>query len=222
MLGFARILGVVAVVAGILPVVLGTIRFRARTHAEISMWMWVSMIAVLNVVTVALTLLGFRTAHWINATIPLLLVTGLRALRCQADSERARRLSSIVAACYVALWAWQQTSPRPAFAYILGPSAWFLLSVAAAGTIIARLHRIEAGGLHDFGVVSGLAVLVTYAPLATLEAVSAGIVSTSPRLVLLLWTSRIGLAILGSLLFALAFLWTIPCRSLYGSSSSVR
>jgi hypothetical protein len=181
---------------------------------------WISLVAALNITTVVLSTSGYRTVEWVNWTIPALVVLCMYALGQLMRSKAGGIFCALGTAGYALLWAWHQTLPRPEYAYILGPAAWALLSLGAAGLIVIRLRSRELRSFRDFGMLTGMGVLVTYAPLATLEAVSVGLAQTNPDLVMLLWTIRIGLMILGSLLFTLAFLWTLPPRSVSGYSAS--
>lgn len=220
MLAFARILGSAAAVISAVPLIVGVVRPRGRAWPEMALLGWIALMALLNVTTVVMSMSGRETIEFVNWALPWFLLAGMYALGSLLQSKTLRRGYHLSGIGFVALWIWQQTQPRTDYAYILGPSAWALLSLGAAGLMMTRFRSRELGSFRDFGVLIGLGVLVTYAPLATLEALSTGLAAINPELVMLLWTVRIGLMILGSLLFTLAFLWTLPPHSVSGSSAS--
>lgn len=66
--------------------------------------------------------------------------------------------------------------------------------------------------------MTGLAILLLYAPGAALEPVSAALYASHKNLTIALWVGRACLQLVAYLLFTLVFYWTLPPRSSPGSS----
>lgn len=209
--------------ASALPVAVGSIRIAARAAAFQYLWFWMVFGFALNFAMMGLADSGLRTATITQLTYPVFAGLGLLTVSRLSDARFVRRWCLVGGIGYFIFWGWRFLNREASadFSLYTGPVLWMLLTLAAAATIGSRMSRSPSHLFRDPVLIAGLAILVSYAPGAALEPVSAALYDSHRELTLALWIGRTWLVIFGYLLFSLAFLWTIPHRSSHGSLSSV-
>lgn len=188
-------IGTVAVGASLLPVLLGL----GKKPSPV--WVWLTVLAVQNVLLRYLSWQGQPTWHVTWWAYPLTLWLGLRALRTLPGMPQR-------------IW--------PMWGLFLG--VWLVAPftgdrVEDYSVFVAPFHALTLAGMAGIGIVKAtepevpwpsLAIAVgtflTYGPFLIVWPLSAYLTATNPEWVLPLWEARAGLLIVGSLLFAVA-LW---------------
>ncbi len=212
----------VGLFASALPVVVGLIRITARTPAFQYLWFWMVFGFALNFAMMGLADSGLRTATITQLTYPVFAGLGLLTVSRLFDARVVRRWCLVGGIGYFIFWGWRFLNREASadFSLYTGPVLWMMLTIAASATIGSRLSRAPSHILRDPVLIAGLAILVSYAPGAAIEPVSAALYNSHRELTLALWIGRTWLVIFGYLLFSLAFYWTIPHRCSLGSLSS--
>lgn len=198
------------------------VRLRCRARPFVVLWCWLAFGLVLNATMVHLASEGRRTAMLMQVTLPIFASLGFLTTGLLTSKRGIRVWCLIGATSYLVFWSWRflQREADSDFSLYTGPVLWVLLTITAATVIWARMSDAPPQPLRDPVLVTGLAVLVSYAPVAALEPVSALLFATDPDLTFVLWIARSCVLIVGSLLFTLAFAWTLPPRLSPGSPSS--
>lgn len=137
-------------------------------------------------------------------------------------SERSRRLLYLALAAFLGLWIWRGFAGDflLAFSQFTQPAYYLLLTVASAVLLLERIGASVAAPFRDFGLLLGLATIVTYAPTVAITALSQMLWQENEALVRLLWIPRQLLLLVGLVFYSLAFAWNVPSRSSSGSSAS--
>lgn len=218
-----RVVATTGVIASILPVAVGIFRFRPRARELKVLWVWVALGVVSNL---AMTVTGSRAVQ--NSGIAqvgylVLGMLGLYAILAFIPSSDLRRWVYGGMALYVPIWVWRVAAGEAAepFSRVAGPVLWVLLTCASALLVGSRLEKSTEFPHRDPGILTGIAMMVSYAPAAALEPVSFELYRHDPILTTWLYVARGVLLVIGAALFTLVFLWTTPPRSSSGSSSSV-
>ena len=211
------------VIYSVLPVVLGGIRFRVLSPAFRMLWGWLLFGLMVSTSMWVSGARGQKTGMIMQLTFPVFATLGLRAIGMLSDSATVRRWCSITTVGYLVFWGWRflQHEAKHDYSLFTGPVLWVILTVASAALIRVRLAASPPNAFRDPVLVSAIAVLVSYAPLAALEPVSAALNGKHPDLIMVLWFGKSVLMIGATTLFSLVYLWTLPPRSSPGFSSSV-
>lgn len=211
------------VVISALPVLIGLGGFRTRPPGFRILWGWLALGLAVNTAMWVASSQAVKTNMLTQLTFPLYATLGLASIGMLSGSALFRRWCSITAIGYLLFWGYRFLHDEAAndFSLYTGPVLWMILTVAAAALIRVRLLESPPSFLRDPVSVSALAVLVSFAPAAAIEPVSAAIYMTHPDLTLALWLVRTLLLGAGYLLFTMVFYWTLPPRSSPGFSSSV-
>lgn len=193
------------------PVAIGYGRHTRWNLGIRRLWFWLTCAAVLNVVTLALSFSGIRTARMTQFAYPTFGLLGLLAFATLDGRRAVRRGVAAAAGLYLACWGWWaiQGEFASGFSTWSGPVLWLLLSAVAVALLLQRMQAELDEPLRDPAVLAALGVLIAYAPAVALEPVSMVIYRTHPNVVATLYTFRAVLDGLGSILFTLALLWTL-------------
>jgi hypothetical protein len=220
---FARALGLVATLLGIVPVLLGALRFGARERAYQLAWAWFMVMGGCGLAMLWVVYNGGRTTELQHISLPIILAMGLFAFGASTQRRGLRLVYLFLGIGFVVLWSVSRISNeyRGDFNAFIGPVYALILTLAAAIMMADRLRVSAMPPLRDPVVILGVGTLATFAPSAAIEPVSAAIYGSHPVLTQALWIGRMGFVVVGSVLFTLVMLWTTPPRSSSGSSSSV-
>lgn len=213
----------IAVLLSALPVIVGLIGLRSRPPAFRALWGWLAFGLLLNILMWRLADQGQRTALLTQLSLPVFASLGMYAGSTCTASITLRRWCLLATISYVLFWGWRfmHAEATGDFSLYTSPVLWMILTITAAWIIAVRLAESPANPLRDPILIAAMAILVSYAPAAALEPVSAALYASHRDLTLVLWIGKTWLLITGYLLFSLAYLWTLPPRSSPGSSSSV-
>lgn len=205
-----------------LPLLIGIVGFGGRSPGYRLLWGWLGVGFATNLILMQMGSHGQRTALVLQVAYPVLAVMGMLAVAELTTSRLLRRSCQAAAMGYLLFWGWRFLNFEAAgdFSVYSGPVLWMMLSAAATAATWVRLTESPVAPLRDPAVITAMAILVSFAPGAALEAVSAALFSSHRELTLALWIGKTWLMILGSLLFTLAFLWTLPSHPSRGSTSS--
>ncbi|MDX2262274.1 MAG: hypothetical protein SFU84_11315 [Gemmatimonadales bacterium] len=203
--------------------VVGLFGFRSRPLAFRALWGWLAFGLVLNVFMWRMAGHGQRTALVTQLSLPIFATLGLYAASRLTTSRRAIRWCLLATISYVLFWGWRfmHAEATGDFSVYTSPVLWMILTITAVWIIAVRLADSPANPLRDPILIAAMAILVSYAPAAALEPVSAALYASHRDLTLVLWIGKTWLLIVGYFLFTLALLWTLPPRSSPGFSSSV-
>lgn len=220
---FGKATAQAGVIYSILPVILGGIRFRVLSPAFRMLWGWLLFGFMVSISMWVSGSHGQKTAMITQLTFPVFATLGLRTIGMLSESPAVRRWCNIATVGYLLFWGWRFLHDEAKHDYSLftGPVLWVILTVASATLIRVRLSASPPNVFRDPGLVTAIAVLVSYAPLAALEPVSAALDGKHPDLVLMLWFGKAVLMMVATTLFTLVYLWTLPPRSSPGFLSSV-
>ncbi len=211
------------VVLSVLPVVLGGIRFRALSPAFRMLWGWLLFGLMVSIGMWVSGALGQKTAMITQLSFPVFATLGLRTIGMLSDSSAVRRWCTLTTVGYLLFWGWRflHQEAKNDYSLFTGPVLWVILTVASATLIRVRLAASSPNLFRDPVLISAIAVLVSYAPLAALEPVSAALGEKHLQLTMALWVGKTVLVLFATILFTMVFYWTLPPRSSPGSSSSV-
>lgn len=211
-----------AAVVTALPVVLGLRGLSARSPGFRWLWIWLAFGFVLNIFMWVMGSQNQRTTVLVQLTYPIFAILGLASIAVLAGSRRVAGWCALGVAAYLPFWLWRllQREADSDFSVYTGPVLWMMLTLGAIALIVARLREATASPLRDPVVIVGFAVLVSYAPGAALEPLSDMLWASHHDLTYVLWIARSCLVTIGSLLFTLAFAWTLPPRLSPGSPLS--
>ena len=205
-----------------LPLLIGIVGFGGRSPGYRLLWGWLGVGFATNLIMMQMGGQGQRTALVLQVAYPVLAVMGMLAVAELTASRLLRKACHTAGMGYLVFWGWRLLHLEAAgdFSVYSGPVLWVMLSAAATAAIWVRLAGSPAAPLRDPTVIAALAILISFAPGAALEAVSASLYSSHRDFTVALWIGKSWLMILGSILFTLAFLWTLPSRPSRGSTSS--
>jgi hypothetical protein len=214
--------GQVAVVASSFPVLAGLLHWAGRDRGFRWLWIWLAFGFVLNIVMWVMGAQSQRTTVLVQLTYPIFAILGLGSIAVLAGSRPVAGWCALGVAAYLPFWLWRlvQREADGNFSVYTGPVLWMMLTLGAIALIVARLRESAASPLRDPVVIVGFAVLISYAPGAALEPLSDMLYASHRDLTFVLWIARSCLVTIGSLLFTLAFAWTLPPRLSPGSPSS--
>lgn len=218
-----RVVASAGVIASIIPVAVGVFRFRPRLRELKILWAWLGLGVVSNF---AMTISGVRAVQNSGIAQVGYLVLGLLGLYAIGELVPAvdlRRWVYLAMALYAPIWVWRHAAGEATepFSRVAGPVLWVLLTCAAALLVGSRLRHVNVVPHRDPGILTGFAMMVSYAPSAALEPVSFELYGRDPELTTWLYVARGVLLVIGAVLFTLVFMWTTPPRFSSGSSSSV-
>ena len=220
---FGKATAQAAVICSALPVILGGIRFRALSPAFRMLWSWLLFGLMVSISMWVSGARGQKTAMITQLSFPVFATLGLRTIGMLSDSSSVRRWCTLTTVGYLLFWGWRFLHQEAKHDYSLftGPVLWVILTVASATLIRVRLAASPPNLFRDPVLISAIAVLISYAPLAALEPVSAALGKEHLQLTMALWVGKTVLVIFATILFTLVYTWTLPPRSSPGSSSSV-
>lgn len=204
-------LSYLVIAAELAPLVVGLPGFSRRTRAERATLHWLLFGAALNIGFVYLSSRGLHTARLAYLSFPLFGFLALRAMTLSITNPITRRVLWLGFLAYLIPWALANRI-EPVYNSTSGPLLWLLLTIAAVTVILSRFLGGTNTPLRDFGFLIGLGMLVSYAPQAGLEPLTAQRFVQDPELTLGFWVARQLLLIAGAALFTLGFLWTRPTQ----------
>ena len=213
----------VLVFGSVLPVLVGGWGLLRRPAVQRAAWAWMAVSMGSNLYMRALRNHGTPNNILTEFSLGLKALLIIYVIGELLRSERSRRLLYLALGTFLCLWIWRgfEGDYRLAFSPFTQPTYYLLLTVAAGILVLERLGEVTTAPFRDFGLLLGLATIVTYAPSVAITTLSQVLWQDNPSLVRSLWIPRQGLVIVGLVFYSLAFAWTIPSRSSSGSSSSV-
>jgi hypothetical protein len=204
------------------PVLVGA-RGLAR-RATGAKWLWAFLLlSALQNVAMYLTMRSGNANQWLSQLLyPVQCILVLTALGLLAGHPTVRRVFRWGIGGFLAWWAFWAVGGelRADFGVYNSPALTLVICAAAATTILIRLRAMPERPLRDIGVLSGIALLVMYAAGAALAPVADVLFESHGDLTLLFFGVRAILDTIGSIIFALALLWTTPQLGSSGSSAS--
>lgn len=218
-----HIASVAATTASVLPVLMGLIGPRARAPGIRALWMWMIFGLMVNMIMWRMSSQNTKTGMLTQLTFPVFAALGLHAIGMLTTSRTLRRWCNMTTVGYILFWGWRFLHDEAAkdFSPFTGPVLWIILTLASAALVRARLAESPDQLLRDPVLITGLAVLLMYAPGAALEPASLALFKAYPGLTNILWMVRAALQVVAYFLLTMVFFWTLPPRSSPGLSSSV-
>lgn len=214
-----RTFAAVASWGSLIPVAVGAFRGAWRPHAERAALMWMTVSLTMNLWMMLAVFQGMMNAVVAEFGHGLYAVTGLFAISELIDTSRSRTWIYSGVAIYLCWWVWRvvQGDHALAFAPYTGPALYLGLTISAIWLILARLKAMETLRIRDFGILIGIGTIISYAPGVALQGLSNLFFETQQEVLMVMWAVRGALLTVGLVIFTLAFLWTIPRRSSFGS-----
>lgn len=202
---------------------MGLIGPRARAPGIRMLWAWMIFGLTVNMVMWRMSSHNIKTALLTQLTFPVFAALGLRAIGTLTASPTLRRWCNAATVVYLLFWGWRffHDEASKDFSPYTGPVLWVILCVSSAALVRARLAESPSEPLRDPVLITGLAVLLMYAPGAALEPASLALFGAYPDLTSILWMVRAALQVVAYFLLTMVFYWTLPPRSSPGFSSSV-
>jgi hypothetical protein len=154
----------------------------------------------LHVTTVVLYLFFALPSAWL----------GLGAMGHLAKSQRLLQAFRATAIGYTFAWIYctLRLEDGRDFSHYAGPLLWLLLTVAAVALLVARFRTGPARPFRDPVVLTGVATVLSFAPLSVLEPVSGLLYASHKDLVIFLWEAHSVLLIASYLIYTRAVQWT--------------
>lgn len=205
MTGFAALAAGATIASG-LPVIAGAAARRSESTGIRLLWWWLATGFIMNLIMASLALRGMRTVTFALGALPVLAWLGIATM---SELTQRRWVTRVNLAAVIGFSVWWgmcviRQEYRTDFTAYSAPVLSVILTLASVFLILTRLTRRSSEPLRDFGVLTGVAVLVTYAPMAAIEPLSSMLFEGNRELVRALWGARAMLLICGSLLFAYA------------------
>ena len=216
------ILGHAAAYGSVLPVLAGGFRSARRRPTERAVLMWMVTGVALSMSMWMIRSGGGTTTEFMEFSRPLYLIPGLYAFGELTEHTRRRLWMHLAGAAYLVFWGWRIFKQDYALTFgpYTGPALNVVLALGGLAIVWERITARSRSSLRDFGLLVGLATVISHGPPVALEAVSALFYDSQHDALMVPWALRGALLNVGLVLYTLAFLWTIPPRSSSGSSPS--
>ena len=198
-----------ATILSVIPVIAGRRGWHRRQLAERLLWRWLALGSAIAVAMAVQRANGGYNVSIAQMTFPLFGWLGLDAMGALSGSEPIRRSFRGLALCYLVWWAFWVVDPawmRSGFAVQNGTMLWVMLSLGGIVLLSVRLRDADCQPWRDAIALTAIGVLVSHFPGAALEIGWARIYTDSPEIARMLSLPRAVLAMVGYLLFTVAFL----------------
>jgi len=141
---------------------------------------------------------------------PGIAVLGLEALGRLSRSGRLLAAYRFGALGYVALWVWCMLylEDGNGFSSYVLPVLCLVMTLAAAGLIVARAREGVPSILRDPAMLAALATLILYTPFTILDPVASAQFKAHPQFFVAVFEFRAFCQALGSIIFLFALRWT--------------
>jgi hypothetical protein len=173
---------------------------------------WLALALLLNIVMAVYALNGVRTAALQVLTLPLFAWAGVIAIR-RLGMPRAGGVALVAGTgLYTLWWGWRvsQGEHLGDFSSYAAPPLWWLFTIGGGLVLLPSDQVAARAPLRDAGTLAGIGILLSYMPMATLDALSPMLVTSFPDSLAPLWGFRAALLGAGSLVFAIAI--AVGCR----------
>lgn len=206
----------------VVALIVGSVRLQRRQPVIQWTWLWILVMLFVELGMEWVKYSAGRTTQFHHATYPVILVVGVYAFSTETKHAGVRRFHWAMIGGFLLLWAWSlwRHEYQSDFNAFIGPTYATVLTLSGAVMIGDRLREVATPPLCDPILVLGLGTLAMFAPAAAVEPVSLAIYPEHVALTRVLWIGRALLHIVGTVLFALVMLWTIPPRFSSGSKLS--
>ena len=197
----------VASFVSIVPVAVGISRRAWRNPPVRILWLWLLVIAAVNIITTAMGAYAIRTSALMLYSDIVLAWLGLLALSQSTTNQRIRTVFRALGVAYSCWWVFCVIvlDNQHSFSSYSYPAVSVVLTIAACILLVVLVR--DGASLREWRVLVGLGTLISFASFVPLGPVSEQLYPTQPRTVLLLWELNAVLLILGSILFTLALKW---------------
>ncbi len=204
------ILPALAVGSSVVPAAYGVHRVARWPSGGQALWVWLLFSALANLAVMIMAVQSKPNEKLALSIIPVLAILGLEALGRLSSSERLLVSYRFGALGYVLIWVgcMLYLEDGNGFSSYADPALCLVMTLAAAGLIVARVRVGVPLIFRDPAMLAALATLILYTPFTILGPVASAQFKAHPQFFVAMFEFRAFCQALGSLIFLLALRWT--------------
>lgn len=195
-----------ATALSVLPVLVGVWHRVWKVPRMRTLYVWLALTLALNLLMAIHAMNGMRTVTLQVLTLPIFGWAGAIAIR-RLGTPRVAGMALVAGmTCYTLWWGWcvSRGEHLGEFSANAAPPLWWLFTVGGGLVLLPSDPVSSRAPLRDAGTLAGIGILLSYMPMATLDALSPMLAASFPDSLAPLWGLRAALLGVGSLVFAIA------------------